>query len=377
MAVSLRSPSPWPARAAYVAAAIFIGASGAVNITYGWHRGTDLPTSIIWASVAAAVAIVFALSWPALIRSLEERRVSAALIALCALVLSGAFSVSAALGSASAGRVQAGNTEQDAMDARERAQAAYDTAKGDLARLPPSRPAGELEALLAAAMRAPQRHGCAAINGSLRLSCPVLDAELARARQRERLAAAMEKASTDLAANKTTRPANSDAKTLARYLQAIGVATSAERLDDLLVLLSVLMIEAGGGLCLALAMALSSVPNASKRQPDTQERGETGTITPGITAAPAAQATDRSPVLAWLEAQGGRADTSTRRLGAALGRTPSSVHGELKRLVAAGSIAMAAGAKGTRIAIRSYDGPASTMDHALFAHHGRLTQTRG
>lgn len=355
MSLSLKSASPWPRRAALVAAAIFVGASGATNIAYGWQRGTDLPTSIIWASVAAAVAVLFTLSWPALIRACEERRASAALVALCTLVLSGAFSVSAALGSASAGRTQAGTEEQNTLGARERAQNAYENARAELQRLPASRPVGEMEALLAAAQRAPQRHGCAAVNGSLRLSCPALEAELARARQRERLTAAMEKASTDLVAIKVSRPANSDAQTLARYLQAIGLNASAERLNDLLVLLSVLMIEAGGGLSLALAMALQPVqsaaerPNTTTRTPRTRQQN-----TPRPVASAPAGASAAPTLLEWLEQQGGKVDTSNRRLAEALGRSTSSVHGELRRLVADGAVIMATGPAGTRIEVKRH-----------------------
>ena len=61
--------SPWPARLAYCAAGIFIAASGGTNFTYGWAKGSDFATSMIWAAVAGGVAIVFALSWPALIRA--------------------------------------------------------------------------------------------------------------------------------------------------------------------------------------------------------------------------------------------------------------------------------------------------------------------
>jgi hypothetical protein len=42
--------------------------------------------------------------------------------------------------------------------------------------------------------------------------------------------------------------ANSDAKSLARFIIALGFAATPERLNDLLVLLAVLMVECGGGL---------------------------------------------------------------------------------------------------------------------------------
>ena len=133
-------------RAAYFSAAVFIGASGATNVLYGWQKGTDLPTSLVWAGVAGAVAVIFALSWPALIRSLEAKRWSAALISLVALVLAGTYSVTAALGSAAGGRINAATTGDGHDRRRKKAQDAYDTAKAELATLKPARPVAELEA---------------------------------------------------------------------------------------------------------------------------------------------------------------------------------------------------------------------------------------
>ena len=149
MSTPTAAASPWPARAAYFSAAIFTGASGSINITYGWQKGGDLASSLTWAAVAAAVAIVFALSWPALIRSLEARRWSTALVALVALVLAGSYSVSAALGSAAGGRANAATQETAMADVRTKAQAAYDIAKTELATLKPARPVAELEAMRA------------------------------------------------------------------------------------------------------------------------------------------------------------------------------------------------------------------------------------
>jgi multidrug efflux pump subunit AcrA (membrane-fusion protein) len=132
-------------------------------------------------------------------------------MALVALLLSGAYSMTAALGSASGGRMNATAAEAATMDARSKAQAAYDAAKAELdslaiakpagdlqsliagaqaelAKLPPARPAVEIDALIrGAAMRPNAGQGCTAINGSLRMSCPKLEAEKARAEQRERL----------------------------------------------------------------------------------------------------------------------------------------------------------------------------------------------
>ena len=267
MPIPTATASPWPARCAYISAAIFTAASGLTNLTYGWQKGDTLATSLVWSGVAGAVAIVFALSWPALIRSVDARRWSAALISLVALALSGTYSVTAALGSASGGRVNAAATEAATTDARTKAQAVYDAAKteldtltaakpatelqafiegakAELVKLPAARSVAEIEALIrGAAMNPRGSHGCTAINGSLRMGCPKLEAEKARAEQRERLIAkiatwtaeigqadqrgaeqrakaraAMDRASTELAKIQPARVANCDAKALARYL---------------------------------------------------------------------------------------------------------------------------------------------------------------
>jgi hypothetical protein len=65
------------------------------------------------------------------------------------------------------------------------------------------------------------------------------------------LEAKIDTASAELAKFQPARVANSDAKALQRYLLAVGVDMTPERLNDLLVLLSVLMIEVGGSLALA------------------------------------------------------------------------------------------------------------------------------
>ena len=191
MTTPTTTASPWPARCAYISAAIFTAASGLTNLNYGWQKGDTLATSLVWSGVAGAVAIVFALSWPALIRSVDARRWSAALISLVALALSGAYSMTAALGSASGGRINAATIETATTDARTKAQAAYDAAKAELDALTAAKPATELQVLIegakaelaklpaarsvaeiagliqGAAINPRGSHGCTAINGSL------------------------------------------------------------------------------------------------------------------------------------------------------------------------------------------------------------------
>src|SRR5206468_10931491 len=87
-----------------------------------------------------------------------------------------------------------------------------------------------------------------------------LVAEVGRAKRRAELEAKIDGASAELASIQPARVANSDAKALARYLGALGLEVGPDRLNDLLVLLAVLMIEAGGGLSLALGMVLGVAP---------------------------------------------------------------------------------------------------------------------
>src|SRR5690242_572269 len=132
MPIATTTASPWPVRCAYISATIFIAASGVTNITYGWSKGDSLANSVVWAGVAGGVAVVLALSVPALVRSIEARRWSAAVMAAMALLLSGTYSVTAALGSAAGGRQNAATAETAVAEARKRLQGAYDAAKAEL-----------------------------------------------------------------------------------------------------------------------------------------------------------------------------------------------------------------------------------------------------
>src|SRR5262249_43139209 len=169
-------------------------------------------------------------------------------------------------------------------------QTLIDATKAQLDKLAPSRTIGELEALM--------KRGCpasSALNGQGKTSCPKYDVELSRAWERARLTAkiaelsgsadranerlagqrtaareAMDKASEALGKIQPARFANSDARALTRYLGAVGLEIGPDRLNDLLVLLAVIMVEVGGGLSLAVGMALSGPPgSATEASPDT------------------------------------------------------------------------------------------------------------
>jgi hypothetical protein len=257
--VSMRAATSWQARTCYAAAALFTLASGGTNFIYGISKGTDAASSTVWAAVSVGVSIIFALSWPAFILSLDRKQWARAAMVLVALVVTGTYSVVAALGSASGGRMNAVATELATTGTRQRAQAAYDQARAVLAQLAPSRPLAEVEVMLAVA-----KPTCrvTVLNGKRDTFCTPnasLVAEKARAQRRVELQTQMDRANAALS-EAPAHVANTDAKALQRYLGALEIRIDADRLNDLLTLLAVLVIECGGGMALAVGMALSEKP---------------------------------------------------------------------------------------------------------------------
>lgn len=411
-----------PVRLSYGAALIFTLASTGTNLIYGWSKGADLPGSVVWAAVSVGVSIVFALSWPALIRALDDRQWSRALIVFCALLLTGTYSVSAALGSAMGGRTNAAAEEKSIVDARGKAQAAYErarleldpiaparpatelqaliqTASDELAALAPARPPAELTALIEGVKLNPRSADCVAIGGSIKMRCPKLAewrAEKARAEQRQKLSANMEnwtdekaraeqrqklkadldKASADLAELPAAKLANSDAVALASYLSALGVETTADRVNKLLVLLAVLVIECGGGLAMAVGMSLTA-PERSGTPLRDQRPDKAGDIPRTASQAPAAPpmapggtavalpvrpavlppardqsapcGTSEKRFLELLRDRGGHLLAGQRTLADALGISKTQVNRLLRNLSDAGRVAVNPGHRGTAI----------------------------
>ncbi len=383
--------APWPVRFAFFASAIFLSASGATNLIYGWQRGIDLPSSLVWAGVSVGVSILFALSWPALLKSVDARRWARAAMISLGLVLSGGYSISAALGSASGGRANAAALESAAVSDRARAQADYDATKGELAKLQPSRPLAEMQALVDAA-----RPRCRVIveNGRRETQCvkPAdLTAELGRAKRRAELELRIENASIKLESARPARQANSDSVALAGYLSAVGVHADAETVNRWLVILAVLAIEMGGGLSLAVAMALqasaepqaplktmpvvelnhASVDQSASREPHaTLEPAETPTVAGHAVVHSLPVGPRRRPVRRRQKNQSknrdrdqvSRAilnqlrdqrvmDSSERQLAQMVGATRPTVRRALHGLAAAGAVRVQAGSRGSVVTL--------------------------
>jgi hypothetical protein len=361
--VSTTAGSHWPVRLTYSASALFSLASGGTNLVYGWSKGADPVSSFVWAAVSVGVSVVFALSWPAFILSLDRKQCARAVMVLVALVVTGVYSVSAALGSAMGGRMNAAAAETATIGARQRAQAAYDQARTSLDQLAPSRPLAEVEALLAVA-----KPTCrvTTLNGKRDVFCTPnasLVAERARAQRRLELQAQTDRANAALS-EAPAHVANSDAVALASYLTGLGVETSADRVNKLLVLLAVLVIECGGGLALTVGMALAGNTGLVTPPRDAGVAdGVTAPVSPGAesSAVTALQAVSqavlpgdrpaRDRVLQLVRDAKGLLRTSHRALGMVLGVSASRAGRIVGDLALAGAIRVRTSSTGTVISL--------------------------
>ena len=263
----------WQARTAYAAAAIFTLASGSANALYGFNKGTDIPSGLVWLVVSIAVTALYTLAWPAFF---QASKLSMRVTALVAIVLAGAYSVTAALGSAAGGRLASAATASDTDSKRARAQASLNSATVELAKLAPSRTTAELKGEIGKLFAAnPTAGNCSVVDGPVSRSiCPkvhALIAEKGRAQRRAELEGIKTAETAKLDNLGPATVANSDAAALVAFLQALGVttdtATLTDKLNKSLILLAVLIVECGGGLSLAVGMALSeSAANAKNTQ---------------------------------------------------------------------------------------------------------------
>jgi hypothetical protein len=152
--------------------------------------------------------------------------------------------------------------------------------------------------------------------------------------------------SADLAHTGLAKVANSDALALSVYLQGLGFNIDADRVNKLLVLLAVLVIECGGGLALAVGMALSD--KGMSAQP--VRRGATHPIMTSsiemraiaaeesrVRTVHSSRQTSRARILAMVRDANGVLRTGHRALADSLGISPTRA-GQLLRDLAIGGV---------------------------------------
>jgi hypothetical protein len=371
------TPTPagaaWPARLAFCAAVIFTLASTGTNLIYGISKGADTASSAVWAAVSVAVSIVFALSWPAFLQCLDRREWARAMMVLAALIVTGSYSVTAALGSVMGGRANAAIEEKDLADKRAKAQTAYDNAKAEMEAILATRSVAELDALISNVRYA---NGCDGLGGRMTNACRNTKlagwkAERERAIHRTELREEMARAQARFDKTPVVKIANSDVVALASYFQALGLNMDAERANKLLVLLAVFVIECGGGLALAVGMSLSehreqrvrerlfandrtsrspafgaNTVNTSKNAPRTRpERSPNAMVFAPVQDCSRKTVGER--LIGVLRERGAPLQTSIRTLALHLGTSPTTLHTVAGELITAGVLGVVANRQGS------------------------------
>ncbi len=262
------------ARLAFLTAGTLLAlASISIAALNGWSRGASPPESLVWAGAGIALALVSLFGFSLMLTHHGARRTAAS----AAWLLGLAFTITAALGSQHSGRELAARTDDAITGERARLEAAYKRASEELATLAAARASAIIDNELAVILKDDRLHGCQGWleNKKLRATCVTAveprRAELATAQQRERLQTTMTDATAALGKMSVGKPANSDASAVQRYLAAVGIHVGADRLADLLSLLTVVSVEVCGGVALALGRKQCTAVAPPARQQDTAD----------------------------------------------------------------------------------------------------------
>lgn len=357
-----------PQAAAILAGLTFTAASAATNLTYAIAKTAVPHEQAIWGAVAVAASVVLALSPSGFIKSARNREIGAAITCLIAALIFGTFSVVAALGSATGGRMVASLDAGDATTARAQAVTSIETKSKELAALAPTRTLQEIDADVAR-LEGSRRdlNDCYGWLPDIKARAVCVDiqaakAEGGRAQRRSEIEGEIAKARATIAAQPAkSTVANTDALALQGFASALGWTVTTDTLNRLLVLVSVLAIELGGGLAFAVAGSLGRASTATAAdkacQPETQRTDDQTPLDAGgldggkgVNARPTilTVADDLGGrLLALVETQGGSVLGSTRKFGSALGASHTAVATALEGLEAAGRIVVESGKHGT------------------------------
>jgi hypothetical protein len=231
----------------------------------GYGRGATRIEAIIWAGIGVGLALISLIGISSTLIHTGARRI----LAVIAYVFGLSFTVIAALGSQHGGRALNEATATALADERSRLDAAYKRADAVLSKLPETRPASVIQSELDAMLKDTRLNDCQGWleNSRLRATC-VEKVEprrkvLANAQERKRLTDELASTSRALSSLTIAKPANADADSLGRYLEALGIIVTRERLADLLNLLTVASVELAGGI--ALALGLGSAKRSTAR----------------------------------------------------------------------------------------------------------------
>ncbi len=293
--------------------------------------------------------------------------------ATVAMMLCGAYSFSAAIGSSAGQRMTAQVAQIDTDGTRARLKQAYDLASGELQSLPASSgTTAELEAQIAALKRTPGANDCEKIDGPVsKRVCPEvagLQVERAKAARREELQATMANASRDLAKLGPAKVANTDASAIAGYLKVASIELSTDAINRWLALLAVALVEFGGGLAFAVSTVLRDPVQVepSERVGDQVSNGIQSVLVDTVENGPKTLDEENQPdvsnpapakmvvpdtfsgrLMVLLKDRGGELYSGHRALGRALGCSAGHVGNVLRDLASAGHVTVQATKMGT------------------------------
>jgi hypothetical protein len=349
---------------AILAGLILTLASAALNVSYALSRSNDATLATVWGAVAVASAIALALAVPALMRAIAEGRPAAIVLGALAVMIFGSFNFAGALGAATSTRLDAASMSQDLSGRRLRAKAEYEEAIAELGRIAPTRSVGELEPLIVTLLATPGANACAERNGPIsREVCSkvdVLKAEIGRDRQRRTSEKRAAIAKKDLDGIGAEKPTNSDALALSRVASALGFNLSTDTASLALVVLTVLLVEIGGGLCFGLA--------ACWPKPNTRVANQVPAVSAGVlqqfpafasakieqTAPDRARPRAKSSTserLREVVAQRGHITAGQRGLAKLIGTNVADINRAIKALSVAGVLVAAVGKSGTTLTL--------------------------
>jgi hypothetical protein len=245
---------------AYSAAALLAVASGATNVLSAIGKHADIGPQLIAASIALAVAGLVTITLPVAIQLVRSRNYAGALIASIAFVLAASFSVTAALGTLGAPRLQAAMTVSHFDSSRSRLDQERNRAVVELGNLASARPASDLNGIIATKLSTPCANGCHKIDGqvSTRICAEVaaLQEEASRANRISALTGTIARIDKEAAQLGSPKIANGDAAALVAVLAVFGIAVDVGAVNVALIVLAVVILECGSGLSLAIAQSM-------------------------------------------------------------------------------------------------------------------------
>lgn len=327
-------------------ASLLIATSAALGSYYGFTIGSAHGGVLLGALLGAAALGGELLKPFAVLEAVEALGRWQPIRAVVCLLLSAVcivYSLSAELGLAAASRGDFAAARASEASKAQRAEARYTRLTAELAAIQTARPAGELQALIAGIDAKPgivvDSQPCGGVaNGPVtRALCPqraALTAELGRALERERITAELRSAEGARNAAGDVVVADPLAAALVAYAAAAGMELREDAVSPWLPLLPVLLLEFGSAFGLVVArdthrslarascsdsLTPATLPSSSSSEPP--HDGPNGPSVGGVrpVSGTGVRRDNVTAIRKWIEANGGAATTSVRRLASELG----------------------------------------------------------